>query len=57
MREIDKIWNNILAHAGEVFRTSRGLEFTYEVIDDHTIRPYRDNESRWDLSKIFLKRH
>ena len=56
MRDINYIWNKILEHAGEAFYTSRGLEFTYEVLDDHTIRPYRDGETRWDLSKNLFEK-
>ena len=53
---IDSIWNNILRHEGEVFFTARGLEFTYEVINETTIRPFRDGESRWDLSKNLFEK-
>ena len=49
--DIERIWNNIKLHEGEVFHTATGLEFTYVLVGDHTIRPYRDGETRWELSK------
>lgn len=56
MKDINNIWNNIIKHAGETFYTARGLEFAYEVVNDHTIRPYRDGETRWDLSKNLFEK-
>ena len=53
---IQNIWNNILEHAGETFTTVTGLKFTYVVVDDHTIRPYRDGNTRWDLSKNLFEK-
>ena len=53
---IQNIWNNILKHKGETFLTVTGLEFTYVVIDDHTIRPYRDGKTRWPLSKNLFEK-
>lgn len=54
--DINCVWNNILRHEGEVFETVTGLEFTYEIVDENNIRPYRDGESRWKLSKhVFEK--
>ena len=34
---IETIWNNIIKHAGEEFKTVSGLPFTYIIRDDHTI--------------------
>lgn len=53
---ISTVWNNILAHEGETFETATGLEFTYVVLDDKNIQPYRDGQIRWKLSKhVFEK--
>ena len=54
--EIERIWHNIKLHTGEVFYTATGLEFTYVLVDDHTIRPYRDGETRWALSKNLFEK-
>ncbi len=48
---IDELWNKIVELEGETFYTATGLEFTYEVIDDHRIQPYRNGKTRWVLSK------
>ena len=54
--DINSIWNNILAHEGETFETTTGLEFTYVVVDDKNIQPYRNGQTRWKLSKhVFEK--
>lgn len=53
---IDSIWNLIKMHAGEKFYTATGLEFTYVVIDENKIRPYRDGETRWELSKNLFEK-
>ncbi len=34
MPPFDKIWNRIIAHAGENFYTKTGLEFTYKINGD-----------------------
>lgn len=54
--DIERIWQNIKQHEGEIFETVSGLEFTYVLVDDHTIKPYRDGESRWDLSKNLFEK-
>ena len=48
---IDELWKSIVELEGETFYTVNGLAFTYEVIDDHQIQPYRDGRTRWKLSK------
>jgi len=53
---IDELWERIVELEGEAFYTATGLAFTYEVIDDHQIQPYRDGRTRWKLSKnLFAK--
>ena len=54
--DINSVWNNILKHDGETFETARGLEFTYVVIDENNIQPYRDGETRWKLSKNLFEK-
>ncbi len=54
--DINSVWNNILKHEGETFETARGLEFTYVVIDENNIQPYRDGETRWKLSKNLFEK-
>lgn len=53
---IDEIWQNIISHEGETFYTAKGLPFTYVVINDHEIVPYRGKETRWALSKNLLNK-
>lgn len=48
---IDELWNKIVELEGETFYTATGLEFTYVVLDDHQIQPYRNGKTRWKLSK------
>ena len=48
---INQIWERIIEHEGEEFRTTRGLVFTYRVISDHEIVPIRDGNERWTLTK------
>lgn len=56
MMRIDELWNKIIKLEGETFYTATGLKFTYVVIDDHQIQPYRDGKARWKLSKnLFAK--
>ena len=43
------MWNRIKNYEGETFHTVSGLPFTYKVIDDNTIRSYRD-----DTAGIFI---
>ena len=35
--DIEKVWNNIKSHEGEMFRTVRGIEFTYVVVEDYIL--------------------
>lgn len=44
------MWNRIKCHEGETFHTVSGLPFTYKVIDDNTIRPYRDDKPMWNIT-------
>ena len=32
---IETIWNNIKSNEGETFRTIRGVEYTYVVVEDY----------------------
>ena len=34
---IETIWNNIKSHEGETFRTVRGIEYTYVVVEDYIL--------------------
>ena len=54
--DIERVWNIIIELEGESFYTATGLEFTYEVVNDHEIIPYRDGEARWKLSKEVFKK-
>ena len=53
---IEKVWNNIIKHAGEEFETASGLPFTYIIRDDHTIIPIRNEEHKWPLSKNLFEK-
>ena len=54
--DIEQVWCRILDLEGETFQTATGLEFTYEVVSDHEIVPYRDGNPKWKLSKeVFRK--
>ena len=53
---IEEIWSNIKRHAGEKFYTVTGLEFTYVLIADNKIKPYREGETRWELSKNLFEK-
>ena len=44
--DIDSEWKRIIELEGETFYTAIGLPFTYKVIDDHQIKPYREVKSR-----------
>lgn len=53
---IEKIWQNVKVFEGETFYTVTGLKFTYKLIDNNTIRPFRNGSTKWDLSKnLFCK--
>lgn len=56
MMSIDEIWNIIVKLEGEVFYTATGLRFTYKVISDHQIQPYREGKARWKLSKNLFEK-
>ncbi len=34
---MDTAWNNIKKHAGEVFHTKTGIEFTYHIRNDYIV--------------------
>ena len=34
---IETIWNNIKSNEGEAFRTIRGVEYTYVVVEDYIL--------------------
>ena len=54
--DIGQVWNKILELEGETFYTTTGLEFTYEVVNDHEIIPYRNGDPKWKLSKEVFKK-
>ena len=54
--DIDTVWERIVELEGETFYTATGLLFTYKVLNDHTIKPYRDGKSRWSISKALIKK-
>lgn len=53
---LDEVWNKIIELEGETFYTATGLPFTYKVINDHQIKPYRDGKSKWTISKVLLEK-
>jgi hypothetical protein len=44
--DIDVLWENIIKHADEKFYTSKGIEFTYSLLNANTIMPMNVNGSR-----------
>jgi len=46
MKNIETVWQNILAHEEETFYTVLGLPFTYVVENNNRIRPYRENSEK-----------
>jgi len=44
------MWNKIKCHEGETFHTVSGLPFTYKVVDDNTIIPYRNGKPMWRIT-------
>lgn len=56
MKNIESVWQNILAHEGETFYTVTGLPFTYVVESENKIRPYRGNGKRWELTKELFEK-
>ena len=53
---IDDVWKKVVELEGEIFHTATGLPFTYKVIDDHQIKPYREGKSRWTISKALIEK-
>ncbi len=33
--DFQKAWDNLIIHEGEVFKTVKGLEFTYKMVDEN----------------------
>lgn len=33
--DVQKAWDNLINHEGEVFKTVKGLEFTYKMVDEN----------------------
>ena len=50
---IDKIWDNICKHEGDVFYTVRNKEYTYVVKDNYILI---NNDSRRKITKISLSK-
>jgi hypothetical protein len=42
MPRFDEVWNRIVSHTGKLFKTKRGLEFTYSIEADIFV-PSRTN--------------
>ena len=52
---MDSIWEKVKQHQGEVFYTTTGLEFTYEVVDEKVIHSRsKATLSRSDFEKAVL---
>jgi len=51
--QFELVWNNIVKHQGEVFRTTdRNLEFTYEIVGDNFIC----SRTNWNITKNDFKK-
>ena len=51
--QIDKVWNNICKHEGEVFYTIRHKEYTYIVKDSYIIV---NNDSRRRITRDYFEK-
>ena len=49
---IETIWNNIKSNEGEAFRTSRGVEYTYVVVEDYILI---NNDKKRRITKDSIK--
>lgn len=49
---IETIWSNIKSHEGETFRTVRGVEYTYVVVEDYIL--INDDKKR-KITKDLIK--
>ena len=49
---IETIWNNIKSNEGEIFRTIRGVEYTYVVVEDYILI---NNDKKRRITKDSIK--
>ena len=49
---IETIWNNIKSKEGETFRTIRGVEYTYVVVEDYILI---NNDKKRRITKDSIK--
>ena len=49
---IETIWNNITSNEGEAFRTIRGVEYTYVVVEDYILI---NNDKKRRITKDSIK--
>lgn len=49
---IETIWNNIKSNEGETFRTIRGVEYTYVVVEDYILI---NNDKKRRITKDSIK--
>ncbi|MDY4886203.1 MAG: hypothetical protein SO533_00970 [Eubacteriales bacterium] len=49
---IETIWNNIKSNEGEAFRTIRGVEYTYVVVEDYILI---NNDKKRRITKDSIK--
>ena len=49
---IETIWNNIKSKEGEAFRTIRGVEYTYVVVEDYILI---NNDKKRRITKDSIK--
>ena len=49
---IETIWNNIKPNEGETFRTIRGVEYTYVVVEDYILI---NNDKKRRITKDSIK--
>ena len=53
--KFEEVWQQILLHEGEVFYTTRGLDFTYQIIGSSLIPSRTPRQiSQADFKKAFL---
>jgi hypothetical protein len=54
MPRYDEVWNRIVSHTGKLFKTKRGLEFTYSIEADIFV-PSRTNYriNKCDFEKAY----
>lgn len=49
MVDVQKAWDNLIKHEGEVFKTVRGLEFTYTMSNNNS--SFKPSRTDYVLSK------